>query len=198
MHQDGQNSQQGGFNPANFGSAGGAAGGGGQMPPYQGQGMPPGMMPGMPPMGGGTMQQGMMPPMPPMPPVDDEPYTFGELIAKHTIKISLPPHPSIAFDERKFLQLLAGSISLTKDEKRKIVESVPRLSQKQIMDLMDILLDEKAKFIELSPKHKPQLKKLEKQHFDEWVDLEIKYAQENKARSDQEEADRIRKQLGLS
>lgn len=196
MQQDGQNSQQGGFNPA---------GAGGPVPPYQGQGMSPGMMPGGMPMGGGSMHQGMaphgggmgMPMMPPMPPVDDEPYTFGELIVKHTIKIVLPPHPSVTFDERKFLQLLAGSISLTKDEKRKIVESVPRLSQKQINDLIDILLDERAKFIELSSKHKTQLKKLEKQHFDEWVDLEIKYAQENKAKVDQEEADRIRKQLGL-
>lgn len=207
------NFQQGGGNQANNGNqnsnmnanAHSSFSPQGQGQPVQGVNPQPGFSPqamgmnGYNPAGmGNPMQQqmgGM--PMPKQEEVDDEPYTFGELIAKHQIKITVPPHPSTSFDESKFLKLLAGSISLTKDEKRKIVESVARLSQKQIDDLMDILTDEKAKFMELSAKHKTQLKKLEKQHYDEWVDLEIKYEQENRAKKDEEEADRIRKQLGL-
>ena len=52
--------------------------------------------------------------------------------------IVIPPH-SISFDENKFLNLLAGSISLTKDEKKKIIDSIPKLRQDQVDELMRIL-----------------------------------------------------------
>jgi hypothetical protein len=48
--------------------------------------------------------------------------------------IPIPPHPATQFDEKKFLELLAGSISLTKTEKQRIISSIPKLSQYQIMN----------------------------------------------------------------
>ena len=63
--------------------------------------------------------------------------------------------------------------------------------------MIDILEEEKEKFIELSPKHSEQLKKLEQKHWSEWQDLEAGYEQEGKKNEDQNKADEIRKQLGL-
>ena len=93
--------------------------------------------------------------------------------------------------------MLAGSISLTKDEKKKIIDSIPKLRQEQVDELIDILEEEKEKFIELSPKHSAQLKKLEKKHWAEWQDLETGYKQAKRKGEDDSKADEIRKQLGL-
>lgn len=110
--------------------------------------------------------------------------------------MKIPEH-KLKFDEYYFLKLLAGSISLTREEKKKIVESVPKLRQEQIDELIDILEEEKEKFIELSPKHSDQLKKLEEKHAAEWHDLENSVVQESKKQEDQSKAEEIRKQLGL-
>lgn len=72
------------------------------------------------------------------------------------------------FDEDKFLTLLAGSISLTADEKIKIVNSIPKLSQHQVDELIRIFEEEKQKFTELSIKHGDEIKKLEAMHAFEW------------------------------
>ncbi|MEK6615472.1 MAG: hypothetical protein AABZ32_05085, partial [Bacteroidota bacterium] len=100
-------------------------------------------------------------------------------------------------DEQYFLHLLAGSISLTKDEKRKIIESIPKLKQSQIDELIRIFEEERRKFAELSKKHTAQLESLAQKHFDEWVDLETEQEQKSKAQEDQAKAEAIRKQLGL-
>lgn len=110
--------------------------------------------------------------------------------------IAIPAH-QLKFDEAYFLKLLAGSISLTRDEKKKIIESIPKLRQEQIDELIDILEEEKEKFIELSPKHSEQLKKLEEKHAAEWKDLETQSVQQAKKQEDDSKAAEIRKQLGL-
>lgn len=108
----------------------------------------------------------------------------------------MPAH-NLQFDEQKFLRLLAGSISLTKEEKKRIIQSIPKLKQEQVDELIRIFEEEKIKFAELSGKHVDQLKKLEKQHLADWQDIEIEQKAQGKAEEDQNEADEIRKKLGL-
>lgn len=129
-------------------------------------------------------------------PPSDPNYLFGERMKSFTTTVKLPTH-SLKFDEDRFLNLLAGSISLTKDEKKKIVDSIPKLRQEQVDELIRIFEEERTKFIELSPKHGTQLKKLEEEHAADWKDIEIAIKAEAKGQEDQGKADEIRKQLGL-
>jgi hypothetical protein len=169
-------------------------GAGGQQPPQPPQG-------GQPPQGNqppfGMPPGGFPPPPPPPQPEDTTPanYVIGQNLPKE-LGIKLPPH-SLKFDEQKFLRLLAGSISLTKDEKKRIIESVPKLRQEQVDELIRIFEEEKQKFAELSGKHTEQLKKLEKQHNAEWMDLEMEQKATSKKGEDEAQAEEIRKSLGL-
>ncbi len=125
-------------------------------------------------------------------------YRFGSITAKLTNdKIMVPAHPETTFDHDKFLTLLRGSISLTRDEKWRIIQAVPKLSQFQIDELQKILEDEKRKFSELSPKHLLQLMKLEQKHADDWRDLQSFMVQKDAKAEEQAKAEEIRKQLGL-
>ncbi len=130
------------------------------------------------------------------PPKDDPNYVFGSTMATFTTTITLPPH-QLQLDANKFINLLAGSISLTKDEKKKIVDSVPKLRQQQVDELIRIFEEERAKFVELSPKHGAQLKKLELEHLADWKDIELMYKSESKGKEDDAAAEDLRKQLGL-
>lgn len=140
------------------------------------------------------------PPSPPSPPADSAPksnYIFGDIHKNFLTNVKIPPH-SLKFDEKQFLKLLAGSISLTKDEKKKIIQSIPKLSQFQIDELIKILEEEKNKFIELSSKHFEQLQKLERKHHEEWKSLEDETVAEEKSKEDTKKAEEIRKKLGLA
>ena len=134
---------------------------------------------------------------PPPPPEDTTPANFqlGSILPK-IITIKIPAH-TLQFDEQQFLHLLGGSISLTKDEKARIIESIPRLKQSQVDELIRIFEEERRKFAELSAKHVEQLKKLEKQHFVEWQTLEMEQKASEKKNEDQAKAEAIRKSLGL-
>jgi len=137
------------------------------------------------------------PPPPPPPPKPSKPANF-QLGAKLSpvLRIKVPAH-QLKFDEQYFLHLLAGSISLTKDEKARIVESIPKLKQTQIDELIRIFEEERRKFAELGEEHVPQLEKLAQQHYEDWVDIEMKQEQTSKADEDTKKAEEIRKQLGL-
>ena len=125
-------------------------------------------------------------------------YRFGSLTAKlDNGKIVVPAHPETTFDAEMFLTLLRGSISLTRDEKWRIIQAIPKLSQFQIDELQKILEDEKRKFGELSPKHLLQLMKLEQKHGEDWRDLQSFMVQKDAKQQEQAAADDIRKQLGL-
>lgn len=171
------------------------------MPPpgygYPPQGMPPpgyGYPPaGYPPMGGGAPGAGM----PGGEPEDTTPANFQLGIKlPRQLKVKCPPS-TLKFDEEKFVRLLAGSISLSKDEKKKIVESVPKLKIEQIEELMRIFEEEKEKFAALSKKHVPQLEKLAEQHYQEWMQLESEFEGEQKKQVDNKKAEEIRKNLGI-
>jgi len=147
---------------------------------------------------------GSNPPMPnppagqQQPPVEDTTpanYQIGSKLPK-VIDIKIPPH-SLNFDEQYFLHLLAGSISLTKDEKKRIIESIPKLKQSQVDELIRIFQEERTKFAELSAKHVDQLKKLEDQHLRDWQDIELGQKAQEKKSNDQAQAEEIRKKLGL-
>lgn len=167
---------------------------GGQMPPPPTGWSPPGGYTPPP-----AMPSPPFPPAPPTPPVveDTTPANFQLGIKlPPVLKVKIPPH-QLTFDEQHFLHMLAGSISLTKDEKRKIVESVPKLRQSQVDELIRIFEEERKKFAELSKKHTQQLENLAQKHYEEWMDLETENEQKSKAQQDEAKADEIRKQLGL-
>lgn len=125
-------------------------------------------------------------------------YRFGSISSSLTTEhVSIPAHPETNFDDQMFLKLLAGSISLMRDEKWRIIQAIPKLSQFQIDELFKILQEEKRKFAELSPKHLLQLQKLEQKHSEEWKDLQSMMVQQNVKQEDAAQADAIRKQLGL-
>lgn len=125
-------------------------------------------------------------------------YRFGSVSARSSNEhIAVPSHPETRFDEQGFLTLLRGSISLTRDEKWRIIQAIPKLSQFQIDELQKILQEEKRKFSELSPKHLLQLMKLEQKHAEDWKDLQNITLQQSAQKNEAQQADEIRKQLGL-
>lgn len=125
-------------------------------------------------------------------------YRFGDgTISLTNDNITVPGHAETQFDEQKFLTLLRGSISLTRDEKWRIIQAIPKLSQFQIDELQKILEEERRKFSELSPKHLLQLQKLEQKHGADWADLQSITLQQGARQEEQNQADDIRKQLGL-
>jgi len=123
-------------------------------------------------------------------------YELGKYLPKK-FNIKIPTH-NHQFDEQKFLTLLAGSISLMKDEKVKIIQSIPTLTINQINELMRIFEEERQQFANLSDKHVPELEKLSKLHYMDWMDIETQFNQATKQQEDQQKAEEIRKQLGLS
>jgi len=125
-------------------------------------------------------------------------YRFGSIVVTlNNENIVVPGHPETQFDEQMFLTLLRGSISLTRDEKWRIIQAMPKLSQFQIDELQKILEEERRKFSELSPKHLLQLQKLEQKHAEDWRDLQAVSVQQNAKSQEQDQAAQIRKQLGL-
>jgi hypothetical protein len=167
---------------------------------------PAGTPPPPPPPAGGAQPPAGMPPIPGAPGAppsapkeeDTTPANFqlGQLFTEG-IKVKLLEHPETKFDENEFLVLLASSISLSKAEKTRIVDAIPKLKQWQIDELMNIFKEEKQKFAQLSKKHVPQLEKLAKQHYEEWRDIEVGQEQEVKGGEDAAKAEEIRKNLGL-
>jgi len=112
-------------------------------------------------------------------------------------EVKIPAHSNTKFDEKLFLELLAGSISLTLIEKQRIIEAIPQLSQFQIDELMKIFKEEKGKFAELEKKHSDQIAELESQHSGSMEDVEAKQEEEAKKSIEEQEAEDIKKQLGL-
>ena len=112
-------------------------------------------------------------------------------------KMKIPPHPNTKFDEQKFIQRLATSISLTNQEKERIVTAVPQLSQFQVDELMKIFEEEQQKFTELEKKHAEQMTELEKKHKDSPQDVEAKKEEESKKEEEEQQAEDLKKSLGL-
>ncbi len=99
-------------------------------------------------------------------------YRFGSIL-DHTRNegVTLPRHPQSEFDEEIFINGLRGSISLSGDEKFRIIAAIPKLSQFQVDELQNILDAERKKFSRLSPKHLLQLQRLEQKFAIEWEQI---------------------------
>ena len=123
-------------------------------------------------------------------------YMNAQDFIQFATTVSLPVHPT-AFNEKYFLFLFAGSLSLQLSEKRDIIEKLPSLSQFQINELIKILEEEKQKFDELEKNHPEQVQKLRTQAASEWQILEMDSHKEESVNKDTEAADEIRKKLGL-
>jgi uncharacterized protein (DUF342 family) len=150
--------------------------------------------PGMPPMPRAYPPQAGMPPMPPQ---DNTPANFridSTITGKTPIK--LPKH-SLKFNEQEFIKLLAASISLSKEEKKKIIETIPKLKQFQIDELMKIFKEEAEKFAELPVRHQKELEKMVDKHRKEWEQLEDECQVQGQQVDEQSQVDDIKKQLGL-
>ncbi|MBI5299651.1 MAG: hypothetical protein HY877_05090 [Deltaproteobacteria bacterium] len=109
--------------------------------------------------------------------------------------VSVPPHPNTKFDEAYFLKMLSGSISLTKNEKKKIVESVPKLSQYQIDELIKIFEEERRKFAELDDKHQVKIRELQQKQVEDWKDLEMEKVQTAQKGEEEDKAAALRQKL---
>lgn len=116
-----------------------------------------------------------------------------------TTVVRLPDHPLAVFDEKYFLFLMAGSLSLTLAEKKDILFTrLANLSQFQIDELIKILEDEKNKFDELEKKHPEQVQKMKAECLNAWQMLELEGRQQAAQANTQSEVDEIKKKLGLA
>jgi len=110
--------------------------------------------------------------------------------------VKIPPH-NLSFNEEEFLTLLASSVSLKKHEKLEILNRIPKLKQFQVDELTRIFKSESDKFAELPAEHTPYLKNLVKQKQQEWESIEDEFLMEGSKDAEKNQADDIRKQLGL-
>lgn len=109
----------------------------------------------------------------------------------------IPPHPNTTFDEVYFLTLLEGSISLTLEEKQKVIDAIPRLSIEQINELIKIFEEEKQKFAELEKEYGEDVKKLKEEREREFELAKVKEEEQSEAEKEAAEAEALKKQLGL-
>ncbi len=109
----------------------------------------------------------------------------------------IPPHPNTTFDEEYFLTLLEGSISLTLEEKQRVIDAIPRLSIEQINELIKIFEEEKVKFAELEKEYGEDVKKLKAEREKEFELAKVKEEEMSEAEAEAAEAEALKKQLGL-
>lgn len=170
----------------------------GQQPPVAqpGSTQPTGGQP-QPPQGG-AIPTPPTPPTPPQPPVPQDPNArVGQLKKKGGHTFTIPPHPNTQFDEANFLELLEGSISLTFEEKQRVIDAIPRLSIEQINELISIFEEEKTKFAELEKEFAGDVQKLKQEREKELEVQELKQEEAGSADEDAAAAEALKKQMGL-
>ena len=168
-------------------------------PPTGGQAQPTGQQPagGQPPVQGGAQPAGQQPAaaQPPKP-VDPNART-GQLGKRDGHIFTIPPHPNTQFDEENFLTLLEGSISLTMEEKQRVIDAIPRLSIEQINELISIFTEEKQKFAELENEFADDVAKLKAEREKEMQLTEMKQEEQGAEEEDKAAAEALKKQMGL-
>ena len=109
------------------------------------------------------------------------PGNSGSAVVKNTSghHFVIPAHPNTVFDDAEFLALLEGSISLSMEEKKRVIEAIPRLGQPQIDELIKIFKEERVKFAELEAQYGDEVAKLKKERENEFE--VAKKVEENKA-----------------
>lgn len=109
--------------------------------------------------------------------------------------------PIVVVDENEFLDLLKNSLSLNVNEKKRVIDAVPTLSQFQFDELKKVFVEERTKFRELAWEHPEDIKKLLKKQQEEWVTLWNIYKNEQAKKEveweDEQKIDDIKKSLWL-
>ncbi len=121
----------------------------------------------------------------------------GQLSTRGGHIFEIPPHPNTTFDEENFLTLLEGSISLTMEEKQRVIDAIPRLKIEQINELISIFTEEKQKFAELENEFADDVKKLKQEREHEIIRTEEKKEELAEGENDREEAERLKREMGL-
>ena len=115
------------------------------------------------------------------------------LLEKHLEEVNV--------NEQDFLDLLRHSLSLNTQEKKRVVDAVPTLSQFQFDELTKVFTEERVKFKDLAQEHPDDIKKLLVKQQSEWLQLGDLYKseEENKLVEDQAKAkeEEIKRSLGL-
>ena len=115
------------------------------------------------------------------------------LLEKHLEEVSV--------DKQDFLDLLRHSLSLNTQEKKRVIDAVPTLSQFQFDELTKVFSEERVKFKDLAQEHPEDIKKLLVKQQAEWLQLGDLYKseEENKKVEDDAKAkeEEIKKSLGL-
>lgn len=138
------------------------------------------------------------PPVPAQPASPADPNARqGQLSTRDGHIFVIPPHPNTQFDEENFLTLLEGSISLTMEEKKRVIDAIPRLSIEQINELISIFEEEKQKFAELEKEFADDVAKLKAEREKEIAVTEMKEEEQGEDAEAQAEAEALKKQLGL-
>lgn len=109
----------------------------------------------------------------------------------------IPAHPNTEFDEANFLALLEGSISLTFEEKQRVIEAIPRLSIEQINELISIFTEERQKFSELEKEFAQDVAKLKQEREKELEVQQTKIEEKGAADEDAAAAEELKRQMGL-
>lgn len=109
--------------------------------------------------------------------------------------------PDIILDVNEFFDLVKHSLSLSFEEKKKVIDYVPTLSQFQFDELKKVFLEERTKFREMAELHPEDIKKLLKQQQDSWLQLVQWYHMESEKQTvqnkDEQKIDDIKKSLWL-
>ncbi len=133
---------------------------------------------------------GSRPPAPPRPKTSNE-----------SLEALFLAHPFTKFEEKTFIDLLEHSLSLSTFEKKRVIDSIPVLSQFQIDELIKVFEDERVEFRKLMTTEGEIIKGLVIKAQNEWEQLKDIYREEaasaEQARRDAQKAEEIKKNLGL-
>ncbi|VFM95303.1 MAG: Sulfatase-modifying factor enzyme 1 [Candidatus Kentron sp. G] len=80
---------------------------------------------------------------------------------------TIPPHPAAAFREEDFLDLLEGSLGLSREEKQRVIDAIPGMSTQGIQELMTELAEERKRFTTLEKESPEDVMRLKRTRYDE-------------------------------
>lgn len=107
----------------------------------------------------------------------------------------------VIVDEEEFLDLLKNSLSLNVNEKKRVIDAVPTLSQFQFDELQKVFKEERVKFRELAGEYPEDVKKLLKKCQEEWLQLGelflIEKQKKEASSEDQQKIEDIKRSLWL-
>lgn len=127
--------------------------------------------------------------------------TTFEKVDEIVIELLKLHSPIVIVDVSEFLDLLKNSLSLNVNEKKRVIDAVPTLSQFQFDELKKVFVEERVKFRELAWEHPEDIKKLLKKQQDERLTLWNIYKNEQAKKEveweDEQKIDDIKKSLWL-